>query len=180
MQNLPSWLPPIIKFDDTLCSSLDEYLCDVFGQFQTNWQTTPLLLNGKPVIYDGTTKNALGYPEGFWHIMSHKSPHTTQRIPDFIRCERILWLRAIIEGYNWQEPLISLHTEPKKNKRGKTVYRDHLFLDIENFCHLVILEQEAHAYFLVSSFPIGEGSKKCMHYSQRKKRPRKQTGVLTK
>jgi hypothetical protein len=180
MNNLPPWLPPIIKFDANVYRSLDDYCYGVFDQFQTNWQTTPLLLNGKPVIYDGIVKNALGYPEGFWHLISQDPSRTQNRIPDFVRCERILWFRAIIEGLNRNEPEISLHQEYKTNNRGKSELRDHLFLDIENYCHLVVLKEEANVYVSISCFPIGEGSKKCKKYTQRQILPQKQTGVLTK
>lgn len=91
------WLPNLILLSDH-GGSWRDYIDAVHAAFQRDFVTSRPLFLGYPVgyrrdpIYDG--KEA-----GFWHCTS-EGQNEDDRTPDFRRCERIGWVRAIIENAN--------------------------------------------------------------------------------
>jgi len=164
MTTMASWLPDFIRLDTAQFPTMDAYYQYAFQQFSTDWHAEPLpTFKSLPVYFDDRVIS-WGLPEGFWHIISQTSSNTRMRIPDVERCERILWTKAIILAAMAGEPSIKHFLESSKNKKNRTVTRNLLFLNLSNACHLVILEKSGSAYRLVSSYHIGEGSKKWQGY----------------
>ncbi len=159
--SFPAWLPPFFEM-----KQWESYLVDIVKSFEEDWHNNPPTFNNLPVIYD-KSKNALGVPNGVWKVISQSSPNTNGRILDFIRGERILWIRCIIEVYSQGNQYVHHYSQKTKNSKGRDVKRDILFLDIEDYCHEIILQKRGNYYYLVSSFHIREECKKWAMYSQR-------------
>ena len=93
----PAWLPNLMMMAD-YGNSWDNYIAAVYGIFQADFVITQPQFEGRPVrcrrdpLYDG--KEA-----GFWHCVQEGADEQ-QRTPDLRRCERIGWIRAIIENRN--------------------------------------------------------------------------------
>lgn len=109
MSTLPDWLPPIVKLED-FDGNWDRYINKVFSFFYRDFiESQPMFLGKwvrcrRDLIYDG--KEA-----GFWHCTS-EGPNELYRIPNIRRCERIGWIKAVIEHCN--DPIVDLW--PKKQR----------------------------------------------------------------
>ncbi len=90
-----AWLPPLLLMADH-GNSWNDYIAAVYGDFQRDFVQTQPQYDGRRVrcrrdpLYDG--KEA-----GFWHCVQ-EGADDAQRTPDLRRCERIGWIRAIIEN----------------------------------------------------------------------------------
>lgn len=88
------WLPPLVLMAD-FGNSWQPFIDSVYAVFCADFVTSQPRLNGlwvrhrRDPIYDG--KEA-----GFWHCVSEGKTED-ERLPDLRRCERIRWLRALIE-----------------------------------------------------------------------------------
>ncbi len=97
MSNYPDWLPDLIYLND-YGGNWKKYIDYVFSVFYADFiQSQPKLENKwvrcrRDPLFDG--KEA-----GFWHCTSD-GPDESNRIPDLRRCERIGWVKAIIENCN--------------------------------------------------------------------------------
>lgn len=106
---VPAWLPSLLLMADH-DNIFPIYIEAVYDVFRRDFVDSQPKLNGKWVrhrrdpIYDG--KEA-----GFWHCAS-TGDNEDDRLPDMARCERIGWIRAVIE--NAAEPEINIW----ENKRG--------------------------------------------------------------
>ncbi len=93
----PAWLPAIIRLDMHE-GDWQRFIDAVYAVFNRDFIASQPRFRGKWVrcrrdpIYDG--KEA-----GFWHCTSESSESIdeTRRTPDLRRCERIGWVRAVIE-----------------------------------------------------------------------------------
>ncbi len=159
--SLPAWLPPFFEM-----KQWESYLVDIVKSFEEDWHHNPPYFNNLLVRYD-QSKNELGVPNGVWKVISQSSPNTNCQVFDSIRGERILWIRCIIKAYSQGNEYVYHYSQDTKNSKGRNVKRDILFLDIENYCHEIILQKREKYYYLVSSFHIREGCHKWKMYSQR-------------
>ena len=101
------WLPSLIRLED-YDGNWDKYINAVFAVFYRDFIETQPKFRGKWVrcrkapVVDG--KEA-----GFWHCVS-EGPDEDRRTPDLRRCERIAWVRKIIENaqdrriVSWVQP----------------------------------------------------------------------------
>jgi hypothetical protein len=91
----PDWVPPLLLMADH-GHDWNKYIAAVYAVFRADFVESQPQFNGRWVrhrrdpIYDG--KEA-----GFWHCVSEGETED-QRTPDIRRCERICWLRAIIQN----------------------------------------------------------------------------------
>jgi len=91
----PNWLPPLVSLDDS-GGNWQRYIDAVYAVFNRDFIASQPQYNGlwvrcrRDPIYDG--KEA-----GFWHCTS-EGRDESQRTPDIRRCERIGWVRAVIEN----------------------------------------------------------------------------------
>ena len=107
---VPSWLPDLILFKD-FNGNWDVYLEALYERFQRDFGGAGLEFQGRrvalkrhPII---KRKEAT-----FWHFISEGSAEM-DRVPDFRRCERIGWPRAIID--NCADATLKIWTEEVKN-----------------------------------------------------------------
>lgn len=93
MTTLPDWLPPLIELKD-YDGNWNSYIEAVFACFYKDFIDSQPKYQNKWIrcrrdLLDG--KEA-----AFWHCISEGAEESS-RIPDLRRCERIEWIRAIIE-----------------------------------------------------------------------------------
>ena len=97
----PSWLPDLILLSDFQGNAI-AYLEAVYQQFEQDFIKSRPKLNGLPVqVYINPKED--NKASSYWHI-THEGEVESERIFAARRCERIAWVRAIIENV----------TDPKK------------------------------------------------------------------
>ena len=90
----PDWLPPLVRLEDH-GGDWKRYINEVFAVFHRDFIQSQPQLDGRWVrcrrdpLFDG--KEA-----GFWHCIS-EGIDEANRMPDLRRCERIAWIRAVLE-----------------------------------------------------------------------------------
>ena len=135
----PDWVPPLILMADH-GHSWQSFVAAVYAVFRRDFIASQPRFRGKYVrcrrdpIYDG--KEA-----AFWHCTSEGRTED-ERIPDIRRCERIEWVRAIIE--NCLDKRIDTW---ETDKRGDL--RCYLWFNEE---FLVALGNRARSWQLITAF----------------------------
>lgn len=116
MSSNPEWLPGIISFD-SYSGRWDEFIEDVYRAFCDDFHSKSrahLEFNNKRVT---SKKSPLvnGKPDSFWHVVSGDINKPEAGGPEITRCERIRWIRSIIENSTDEQVLI--WDEPEKRGR---------------------------------------------------------------
>jgi len=132
MGKLPDWLPGLLLLDN-YSGSWQRYEDEVYSRFYTDFIESRPTFRGLPVYVKRFLEK--GKERGFWHCIQ-EGPIERDRTPDLRRCERIAWVRSIIEHAN--EPMIKKWS---KKVRGKTRY----LIWFENADYLVVLEKRRSA-----------------------------------
>ncbi len=133
----PSWLPSILSFN----GNWPAYVEAVFGQFEADFITHRAAYAGEEVrlrwkpLFDGK-------PYAFWHLVQEGQVED-ERTPDIRRCERIAWLRAIIDNFN--DPAVLVWENERHGER-----RVLLWLEEEDF--LIVLGKREGYYLLVTAY----------------------------
>jgi hypothetical protein len=135
----PDWLPELIKFEE-FGGNWQKYVDYLFGVFKKDFIYSAPTYDGARVscrrdpIFDG--KYA-----GFWHCIS-EGKNENERTPDLRRCERIGWVRPIIE--NSPEATITIWINRKKSD-----LRCYLWFNKE---YLVVLSKRKKYFLLITAF----------------------------
>lgn len=133
------WLPPLIRLDE-YDGNWQRYIDAVFALFYRDFIETQPQFRSQWVrcrrdpIQDG--KEA-----GFWHCVS-EGYDEEHRTPDLRRCERIAWVRKVIEHAN------DAGVDVWEAKKGRE-RRIHIWLDES---YLVVLGDRKRYYQLVTAF----------------------------
>lgn len=148
MSNPPSWLPEPLKYDD-FGGEWDSFLASVYEIFERDFKHSRPYFKGQPITYNSIID--AGKEKAFWHITSSDYAVTGSRELDIRRCERIAWVRSIIE-----------HADDKdvkmwKNKRGSST---HIPLWLEELDYIVILREMRHRFALVAAYFIDQNHKR--------------------
>jgi hypothetical protein len=92
MTGQPDWLPPIVRVSPWREETFDM----LYSIFEQDFKVTQPVYKGNKVWF---------FPEIedeketiFWHLTHRKNKRTGERLPDLRRCERLSWIRAIIEN----------------------------------------------------------------------------------
>ncbi|HUW56279.1 MAG TPA: hypothetical protein VMZ92_06560 [Planctomycetota bacterium] len=139
MSKFPEWLSGLIRLQE-FGGDWSRYVNEVFSLFYRDFIQSKPVLRGRQVrcrrdpICDG--KEA-----GFWHCVSEGSEEES-RTPDLRRCERIGWIRTVIE--NADEPEVEVWTTRKRND-------DRLYLWLREE-YLVVLGLRRSYYQLITAF----------------------------
>lgn len=154
--NRPEWLSPLLKLED-FGGDATAYLDSLFEVFTSSFITTPLMFRGRRVFYDGTDFN--GKPKAFDHITTETNKETGERDLCLRRCERIGWIKDIIENCNDSAVLV---WEKEYYPQGKGAQkRTLLFLEQENF--LIVLNELKNGQMLVTAIYVDYPNKKRRH-----------------
>lgn len=140
MSEHPHWLPTLICFPD-YDGKWDAYVEALYGVFrrdfiesQPEFRARPVYCQSRP-IHDG--KEA-----GFWHCIQQGRPGE-ERTPNFRRCERIGWPRAIIEHAD-DPSVVSWSLRKGGDDRTYLWYREE---------YLVALGDRRRRWQLITAFP---------------------------
>lgn len=142
MAEAVDWLPPLILFD-AYNGDWKSYEADLYEYFKNDFILTSPFFNNRQVNIDRKTDED-EREVIFWHIISEGKVECARK-PDFRRCERIRWIRKIIE--HWQA--LSIKVWRKRKKRQIRIY-----LWIESYEYLVALIDRKNYYLLLTAFPV--------------------------
>ena len=143
-----SWLPPMVLNPgnwNTYLEILYRYFTDDFIHSQPKFDNKRVALKRQPVIN--------GKEATFWHFISEKSPDSSleeDRIPNFRRCERIRWVKPVMEQYGEQNTIRWWKTTRPSN-RG-TVHR--IILALADFSYVVIVDERKEYVLPWTQFPV--------------------------
>lgn len=151
----PDWLPPISRLED-FEGDATKYLAHIFSLFTRDFITTAPTFKGKKVFYDKRNDN--GKPAAFGHITTEDDRNTKQRELSLRRCERIAWIKAIIEHAN--DPLVLVWEKEQKTSKRRAI-RTYLFLEQENF--LVILQEIKYGHYMITAIYVDNPNQKRKH-----------------
>lgn len=93
------WLPEMFSVNPWEHDTYDK-LYDVFHDF---FIAGEVIFRGQSVGYDSAIVD--GRANGFWHITTRKDVKTGERLPDPRRCERLPWLKPMVENSDKVEVL---------------------------------------------------------------------------
>ena len=136
------WLPRLILLADHN-GVWEDYLDAIYSVFQTDF------IASKPIFEEKQVKLMKGDLEGgkeltFWHITSEGTTES-ERIPDMRRCERIGWIKPLIENASSDE----VKCWEKRHRRKKRV-----ILALEDFSYVVVLERRKTYCLLWTAFYV--------------------------
>lgn len=138
-QEEADWVPPLILMADH-DHTWPDYIDAVYTVFREDFVENQPQFEGRWVrfrrdpIFDG--KEA-----GFWHCTS-EGPREDERTPDLRRCERIRWLRAVIEHST--DERVDVWTS---DRRGE--FRTTLWFNEE---YLIVLADRGRYWQLITAF----------------------------
>ncbi len=152
---LPPWIGPLITLKEFSGDS-EKYIARLFEVFKKDFINSRPRFNGKPVLYDKTLDG--DKPKTFVHITTETDTETKQRILSMRRCERVGWIRLIIEHSD--DPAILVWQKRQATSEGQAD-RTYLFLEKEDF--LVILQEIKYGYFMITAIYVDNPNQKRKH-----------------
>ncbi len=139
------WLPPTVLFCN-FGSDWNAYIEHIYKIFERDFVLSKPKFNNKDVLYGGGHRD--GKSECFWHIITENyDPNNKQnsnRDWDLLRCERITWIKPIIENSDDKAIL------KWKNRRGRS---RNILLFLGPYDFLVILNIKK-TYFLLTAYYV--------------------------
>jgi hypothetical protein len=137
----PSWLPGLINTDGIW----DVVLLRLYSIFQKDFISDGCAYDGLPITWDHRKVDS-PYEEGFWHLISKDDPMTYERLFDPRRAQKISWCKPCI--VNWADVNIKIWNIEEKG-------RIQVYIWLEHFDYLVILQKRKHSFFLVTAYHVG-------------------------
>lgn len=160
--SMPEWLSPIIKLED-FGGNVQEYLDHIFSIFKNDFMDSHPTFEEKGVLHDKKDDN--GRPQGFVHITTEENYASGERELSLRRCERISWVRQIIE--NSSDPAVLVWVKEVHSSKKKWVKRTSLFLEKERF--LIILEEIKHGFYMITAIYVDSDKQKEKHLNEYKR-----------
>lgn len=141
MQQNLSWLPELIFFSDYQ-GNFSEYIEAVYQIFREDFIENKAYFEGQKIalVRHPLLQNK---EAAFWHVTSEGKVEE-ERTPDFRRCERVAWIKAIID--NSESPAVKVWENRRSNKK-----RVCLWLEQQDF--LVVLEPRSGYTLLRTAYP---------------------------
>lgn len=137
----PDWLPDSLPFQ----GNWSGYVEEVFAIFARDFITTKAYFRGKEIrLRWNPTYNAKPY--AFWHLVQEGQVED-DRTPDIRRCERIAWIRAIIDHADDDRVKVWENERTGARGRERSVL---LWLEEQDF--LVVLGERNDYYLLVTAY----------------------------
>ena len=141
------WLPELLLLDN-YGGNWQRYEDEVYSRFYVDFIESRPTLEGMPVYVKRFLEK--GKERGFWHLVQ-EGPVEKKREPDIRRCERIAWIRVIIEKA-YDSSVKKWYTK----RRNKTRY----LLWLEEAEYLIVLEKRARAWVLWTAYCVVESHQK--------------------
>ena len=142
MNGTPDWLPPLVLLSD-YGGDWGAYLEAVYACFRQDFVESRTVFQGRRLALKRHPL-AQGKEATFWHLTSEGSDESS-RTPDFRRCERIRWLKPIIE--NAGDPKLKHWVSVKRNED-----RHHIWFEDEDY--LVVLADRRGYLLLWTAFLV--------------------------
>ena len=171
------WLPPL-----EICSDLAnwklyedqiyEMFLNDFVNSQTFYIDDPVKIKKYPVID--------GREEAFWHVTCQDYSHKHERSPDLRRCERIRWIRKLIENNDCNQEECIFCDGIKVWNEADNKNRIHILFENERY--MVVLEPRNNYYLLITAFYFDQDHalrKKLNKYEKYKERLTNETPPKT-
>ena len=141
MCSLPPWLPDLIRLEDH-GNDWQRYIDAVYARFNADFIVSRPCLFGLPVYVKADLTD--GKERTFWHIVQ-EGPAEPHRIPALRRCERLTWIRPILEHVH---DSAVLHWLTERGGRQRQL----LFLVPGDY--LVVLERRRRYYILWTAYDV--------------------------
>lgn len=126
----PPWLPPLMLADNS--GDWARYIDEVYAVFHGDFIARTASYAGRKILLLGyDAKRIAGKERRFWHCVS-EGDIEEDRVLDFRRCERVPWIRPVID--NVADVLVDVWIE----HQGRKGLRPHLWFNEE---FLVVLER---------------------------------------
>ena len=135
----PAWLPDLIPFS----GDWSVYVEAIYNAFRSDFFSHRVHFRGRRVSVRGEPRDQ-GKEAGFWHAIS-EGKEETNRTPDLRRCERVQWIRALIECSDEEE--VRVWEEMRGSDR-----RVHIALP--DFSYLVVLADRGHYVLFITAFCV--------------------------
>jgi hypothetical protein len=122
---LPEDFPRIIEYS-SYNGNFPEFWRNVSEVYKRDFIDSYPRFRGKTVFVDRRIKEE--EPEGLWHVCSETNQKTKERETDIRRCERVPWLRAIIEKADSIDEILVWEQKRKRKLRwALTTVLVHIF-----------------------------------------------------
>lgn len=148
MSNPPDWLPEALRYAD-FGGDYEKFFATVYRIFERDFKQSRPNYGGRPVTYDSGIQD--GKELAFWHITSRKDNATGERVPNFRRCERVAWPKAIVDHSDDNVLKVWRNT-----RGGKT----RILLWLEELDYLVVLEERPGVVTLVTAYCTDEDNRR--------------------
>lgn len=155
MDSTPDWLEPLARLED-FNGDAEAYIAHLFSIFERDFISSTPTFRGKRVLHD--KKDDSGKPQAFTHITTEENRQTKERELCLRRCERIAWIKAVLE--NADDPKVLVWEKEQKTSRRRAV-RTLLFLEDEDF--LVILQEIKWGHYLITAIYVDNPNQKRKH-----------------
>jgi hypothetical protein len=143
--SLPGWLPPLVRLED-YAGDWERYEAVLYQHFRADFLVSRPEVLAKPVIVRRHPKYK-GKEWSFWHLTTFGSVEE-ERLPDFRRCERIRWPRALIESCD-EDRVAAWEKGLRKDRR--------LLIALPDFSYLVVLAKKKDHLVLITAYCIEQG-----------------------
>lgn len=143
-----SWLPPLIllKDHDGDWTKFEEA---VYAQCKRDLINSTPDFKIKRFVFD--KKMSQGRELRYWHLVS-EGPVEPDREPNIERCEKIAWIKPIVEEPHNPRVCAWKNTRPRKNGKGGIDRR--IILSTTDFSYVVIFDDKDTYAYLLTAFPI--------------------------
>jgi len=139
VSDVPDWLPPLLSLNDH-GGNWQQYIDAVYAVFYRDFLQSRPRFRGEAVVIGRQIID--GKERTFWHTTSEGDVEV-QRTPDLRRCQRIGWIRPVIEHHG-DAAVLSW-----PNQRGRSV-REVLWVWQVDFA--VILEKRPSCWWLWTTY----------------------------
>lgn len=149
MTNSEDWLPSLVDFNsygnwDLYLEVIHDRFLQDFVSSRPSWPGKRMHLKRRPE-YRGKSAT-------FWHFTSEGAIEE-QRPPDFRRCERIAWPRAIIDRYTGRRPqaddaIVWWENQRRREKR--------VVLALPDFSYVVVMADRGDHIMPWTAYPVGK------------------------
>lgn len=147
MPDVPLVLPPLLSPGD-FGGDWATYVEALWSQFRTDFLLSSPILNGRPVRVDRQLGRN-GKETRFWHLVEKGEPGDSEddRRPDYRRCERLPWIRCLLDHASSHDVEMWID----KTRKGTKVK-----LALADFSYLIVLKRASDHYRLITAYPIDE------------------------
>lgn len=123
------WLPEIICLD-SFGGDWGRYVEAIYDVFRRDFVASRPAYHDLTVVIDDRLEN--GKEAAFWHVTHSYNKVVRERIPELRRCERVCWIRPVIENALSNSGIVQVWSE-KKNRQLRT------YLWLKEMDYLVVL-----------------------------------------